>query len=42
MKQDKLKKVEASWREAELGGADIKDLLPVLTDTYDFEKDKPS
>jgi hypothetical protein len=38
-KRDKIKKVEGFWKEAELMGADVIDLMKVLTDTYDFEKD---
>ena len=40
-KKDKAKKVEALWKEAELMGADTTDLMKVLSDTYDFEKDAP-
>jgi hypothetical protein len=37
-RQDKLKKVESLWRQAELSGADITELVKVLTDTYEFDK----
>jgi hypothetical protein len=39
-KQDKIKKVETTWKEAELMGSDVSDLLKVLTDTYEFVEDK--
>ena len=35
--KDEFEKAKAFWQEAMLGGEDVEDLLPVLTDKYDFK-----
>jgi hypothetical protein len=36
-----MKKAKTWWEEAQLNGVDIREILPVLTDKYDFSADAP-